>query len=77
MHSLILGQSNRYKSWFNIGDCMRVQDTEAKGKMCRYLGKILEQTSRKDSYFVQLDSGGKIWRHKRLLRLEPTMECAD
>ena len=42
----------------------------AKGKQCWYLGNILEQTPGKDSFIVLLNSGDKIRRHKRFIRLE-------
>ena len=55
---------------------MRVPDTAEKGKMWRFLGKILKQTAGKDSYIIQLDSGDQIRHHKRFLRLEPTIKGA-
>ena len=77
MHRMIQDQSKGYKGGFNSGDCVRVQNAHAKGKMWRYLGHIKNQTEGKDSYNVILDSGDQVRRHKRFIRLEPKGEDND
>ena len=69
MDRAILDQKKGYKGGFSNGDRVRIQDTVAKGKQWQYLGNILEQTQGKDSFIVLLDSGDKIRRHKRFIRL--------
>ena len=71
MHRTIQDQSKGYKGGFKQGDCVRIQDTQAKGKMWRYLGYIKDQTAGKGSYNITLDSGDEIHYHNHCTRLEP------
>ena len=70
MERVIQDQKKRYKSGFEVGERVRVQETAAKGKQWKYTGTIREQTAGKDSFIIDMDNGERIRRHKRFIRAE-------